>query len=148
MKECIPLTCKYEYFRERSVHDKLFKEGVKAMEYQSYTSLGRSKKHDIAVSNRLNEEMRNTRFSVNVQRLWGKSWQFTNCCSYFLSKSSFSHFLTNTGMILQTCYALFWQLLLATYSVRGDIFHFEGIPTEGFFFVIFFCEQRSATLKT
>lgn len=33
MKECIPLTCKYEYFRERSVHDKLFKEGVKAMEY-------------------------------------------------------------------------------------------------------------------
>lgn len=33
MKECIPPTCKYEYCRQRSVDDKLFKEGVKAMEY-------------------------------------------------------------------------------------------------------------------
>lgn len=66
MKECIPLACKYEYCRQRSVDDKLFKEGVKAMEYWSYTSSVRSKKHDTAVSSMLNEGMRNTRFSVNV----------------------------------------------------------------------------------
>lgn len=87
MKDCIPQICNYEYCRQRSVDDKLFKEAVKALEYWSYISFGRSKKHHIVVSNKLNEGMRNTRLWVNVQRMWGQSWQSTNCSSCFLPQS-------------------------------------------------------------
>lgn len=69
MKECIPKICNYEYCRQRSVDDKLFKEAAKALEYWSYISFGRSKKHHTVVSNKLNEEMRNMSFQL-MYREW------------------------------------------------------------------------------
>lgn len=73
MKECIPEICNYEYCRQRSVDDKLFKEAVKALEYWSYISFGRSKKHHIVVSNKLNEGIRNMRFQLTYRKHGGKA---------------------------------------------------------------------------
>ena len=63
------------------------KKQVKAQEYRSYISFGRSKKHHIVASNKLNQGMRNMRFSVNVQRMWGQSRQSTKCRSCFLPQN-------------------------------------------------------------